>query len=96
MATFNNVVITLLMISLIIYVLLCVYAKMLSSYEMNEMIFGTVLLVFLFGPIRANILSGEYNTMNGVILGLGFITWYFWVKYIVRKLNQQSSPAEGN
>jgi len=94
MATFNNVVVTLLMISLITYTLLAVYAKMLTQQEMNEMIFGTVLLVFLFGPIREQMLP-SYNTMNGVILGLGFVTWYFWVKYIVGKLNANSSPAEG-
>jgi hypothetical protein len=94
MATFNNVVVSLLMISLILYTLLAVYAKMLTQQEMNEMIFGTVLLVFLFGPIREHLLP-SYNTMNGVLLGLGFVTWYFWVKYIVGRLNKDSSPTEG-
>ena len=86
----DTMIMGLLFASLIIYTILSVYTTMITKIQMNQMIIGTTLLVFIFGSLRAYLLPETYNTMNGVFIALGFITWYFWTMYLTNQLNKTS------
>lgn len=80
----------LLLLSLIIYTILGVYTTMITTYQMNEMIIGTTLFVFLFGSLREYLLPDVYTTSNAIVLAIGLITWYFWTQYLTNQLNKSN------